>query len=466
MTDNTALSGKYVAYPEYKDSGVERLGKVPKLWQITRVKYVAEITPKKPIVDREQNCSFVPMEKLKTNSIELDEFRQVGEVYDGYTYFADGDILMAKVTPCFENKNIAIAQGLMNKIGFGSSEIYPIRVNKKANNRFLYYRLQEDGFMELAIGAMTGAGGLRRVPSETLANYIYALPKYDEQQKIADFLDHETAKIDTLIDKQQQLIQLLKEKRQAVISHAVTKGLLSTTTGANAPIRDSGVEWLGQVPEHWEMVPLKHLCKFSGGGTPSKDNLSYWADGHIPWVSPKDMKTFWLSNSQDKLTDLAVQESSTNYVKAGALLMVVRSGILQRTIPIAINTVEVTLNQDMKALRFNERMDAEYAANYIFGNIPSLLLEWTKEGATVESIEQEYLSNGLIPVPPKQEQLKINSKIKEQMTVFEELENNAVKGIKLLQERRTALISAAVTGKIDVRHWQAPTVSAQSKEAL
>src|SRR5690554_4357312 len=216
---------KYQAYSEYKDSGNRLLGEIPKHWQLTRIKYVAEITPKKPCVDRQQMCSFIPMEKLKTNSIVLDEIRQIGDVYDGYTYFANNDILMAKVTPCFENKNIAIAKKLINQIGFGSSEIYPIRVNEKTNNRFLFYRLQEDGFMELAIGAMTGAGGLRRVPSETLANYIYALPAYEEQEKIASFLDHETAKIDTLIDKQQQLIQLLKEKRQAVISHAVTKGL-------------------------------------------------------------------------------------------------------------------------------------------------------------------------------------------------------------------------------------------------
>jgi type I restriction enzyme S subunit len=394
------------------------------------------------------------MEKLKRDSIVLDETKQIDAVYDGYTYFAENDILMAKVTPCFENKNIAIAKDLKNQIGFGSSEIYTIRVGKQANSRYVFYRLQEDGFMDLAIGAMTGAGGLKRVPSETVANYTYASPGGDEQQKIANFLDHETAKIDTLIEKQQQLIKLLKEKRQAVISHAVTKGL-----NPNAPMRDSGVEWLGEVPEHWRMEPLKYLCSFSGGGTPSKDNLSYWTGGDIPWVSPKDMKSFWVSDTQDKLTKKAVEESSTNFVEAGAILMVVRSGILQRTIPIAINTVKVTLNQDMKALKFNERMDVEYAANYIIGNVPSLLLEWSKEGATVESIEQEYLSASLTPVPPKNEQIEINADIKKRMTVFQELENQASNGIALLRERRTALISAAVTGKIDVRNWVAPESS-------
>ena len=112
-------------------------------------------------------------------------------------------------------------------------------------------------------------------------------------------------------------------------------------------MKDSGVEWLGQVPEHWEVAPLKYLCTFSGGGTPSKENLSYWTDGTIPWVSPKDMKIFRITKTQDYITEKALLESSTNLVSEGALLMVVRSGILQRNIPIAINDVKVTLNQEI-----------------------------------------------------------------------------------------------------------------------
>lgn len=144
--------------------------------------------------------------------------------------------------------------------------------------------------------------------------------------------------------------------------------------------------------------------------------------------------------------------------------MVVRSGILQRTIPIAINTVPVTLNQDMKALRFNNRMLATFASDYILGNVDKLLLEWSKEGATVESIEHEYLANGLFPVPPIVEQRQIVEALTQQKERFDELEGKAIVGIKLLQERRTALISAAVTGKIDVRNWQAPTSQNQELE--
>jgi len=403
-------------------------------------------------------CSFIPMEKLKFNSLCLDEIKDVTDVYNGYTYFENEDILIAKVTPCFENKNMVVARDLNNGVGFGSSEIYVLRCNDIINNDFLFYRLQEDSFMFIAEGAMTGAGGLKRVPSEVLNNFKFGLPSKKEQSIIVDFLKHETAKIDNLIEKQQQLIELLKEKRQSVISHAVTKGL-----NPDVPMKDSGVEWLGEVPDHWELVPLKYLCNFSGGGTPTKDNLSYWQGGTVPWVSPKDMKSFWISETQDYVTPKAVSESSTNYIEEGSLLMVVRSGILQRNIPVAINIVKVTMNQDMKALRFNERMKAHYAAYFINGNVNSLLLEWTKEGATVESIEHEYLANGLIPVPPIDEQHSIIKSISGQMIRFELLEEKALTGILLLQERRTALISAAVTGKIDVRDWVAP--DAQDVEA-
>ena len=219
---------KYKAYPEYKDSGVEWLGELPAHWTTLAIKHVAQLNPSKSCISIEKMkgmCSFIPMEKLKFNSLCLDEIKDVTDVYNGYTYFENEDILMAKVTPCFENKNMVVAHDLNNGIGFGSSEIYVLRCNDIINNDFLFYRLQEDNFMSIAEGAMTGAGGLKRVPSEILNNFKFGLPSKKEQSIIVDFLKHETAKIDNLIEKQQQLIELLKEKRQAVISHAVTKGL-------------------------------------------------------------------------------------------------------------------------------------------------------------------------------------------------------------------------------------------------
>ena len=278
----------------------------------------------------------------------------------------------------------------------------------------------------------------------------FSIPSENEVEKIARFLDHETARIDALIEEQQRLIELLKEKRQAVISHAVTRGL-----DPSVPMKDSGVEWLGEVPAHWGLRPLKYQCRFSGGGTPSKENLEYW-NGEIPWVSPKDMKKFWISDAEDKITEIAVRESSTNIVPPGALLMVVRSGILQRTLPVAINTAPVALNQDMKALRFEVEGMAEFVAFLIAGFEHSVLLAWRKQGATVESIEHEYLANAIIPIPPLAEVEEILNEIRVSEAKFDALARESASLIGGLQERRSALISAAVTGKIDVRGWQPP----------
>ncbi|MBX9498777.1 restriction endonuclease subunit S [Yersinia enterocolitica] len=255
---------KYKAYPEYKDSGVEWLGGTPIHWQIIATKYIAQLNPKKSSIPRSklsEVCSFVPMENLKFNSLVIDEEKIINQVYDGYTYFEDGDILIAKVTPCFENKNMAVAEGLINSIGFGSSEIYVLRCGDQVHRKFLFYRLQEDSFMAISIAAMSGAGGLKRVPAETVNSYLLGLPEWLEQVKIVAFLDYETAKIDKLIEKQQQLIELLKEKRQAVISHAVTKGL-----NPDVPMKDSGVEWLGEVPTHWISVRVKQISSFITSG--------------------------------------------------------------------------------------------------------------------------------------------------------------------------------------------------------
>ena len=207
-----------------KDSGVEWLGEVPEYWEITKVKYVAGLTPKKSELLSSDNrlCTFVPMEKLKLGNIVKDEEKPISEVIAGYTYFKDGDLLLAKVTPCFENKNMCIANGLKNGVGFGSSEIYVLRVNVKVNTQFLFYRLQEEQFMELGSGAMTGAGGLKRVPSEFLNNFEFLLPPLEEQFTIVEYLNEYLLKNESLMGKAYSAIQLMQERRTALISAAVT----------------------------------------------------------------------------------------------------------------------------------------------------------------------------------------------------------------------------------------------------
>ncbi|WP_425529574.1 restriction endonuclease subunit S [Wohlfahrtiimonas chitiniclastica] len=208
-----------------KDSGVEWLGEVPEHWKVKALKYIFKLNPSKSELTEtifNEKCSFIPMEKLKLNILELDETRMIKDVYNGYTYFKNNDLLMAKVTPCFENKNMVVARNLLNNIGFGSTEIYVMRMNKYYCPDYLYYRLQENIFTQLAISNMSGAGGLKRVPSEFLNSYLVAIPSINEQQKIVIYLNEQASKIDLLIQKAKQQIELMKERRTALISAAVT----------------------------------------------------------------------------------------------------------------------------------------------------------------------------------------------------------------------------------------------------
>ena len=213
-------------------------------------------------------------------------------------------------------------------------------------------------------------------------------------------------------------------------------------------MKGSGVPWLGQVPEDWEVRKLKHAVTFSGGGTPSKANATFWS-GSIPWVSPKDMQRAWITDTTDHITPEAVQASATSIVPPGALLVVVRSGILRRAIPVAINAVDVALNQDMKALRPRRGLMAQYLLTLVQGNEAALIAEWTKQGATVESIEHELLANAQVPLPPLPEQSAIvrfldhvDRRIRRYIRAKQKL-------VKLLEEEKQAVIHRAVTRGLD-----------------
>lgn len=448
-----AGAAKYQPYPAYKPSGVEWLGDIPEGWEAIRLKLTSDFRNEKRNINPSDNYvglenivpwvgSYKPSQDQESEGLSLS--------------FSEGDLLFGKLRPYLAKSWLAEFGGVC------SSEFLVISA-KSLDPKFINYVTLTEDFINQVDGSTYGSK-MPRANSEFIGQIKFPIPDSDDATKIAAFLDYETGKIDGLIAKQQRLIALLEEKRQAVISHAVTKGLDPT-----APLRPSGIDWLGDVPAHWEVKPLKYLCTFSGGGTPSKEVISFWRGGTVPWVSPKDMKSFYVTETQDKITPAAVENSSTNYVEVGALLMVVRSGILQRAIPIAINRNRVTLNQDMKAIRFYAEVVTEYAANYILGHQRELLLEWSKEGATVESIEQEYLSQHLFPVPPLREQQKICEFLDRKKSALVALTDKAQSAITLLKERRTALISAAVTGKIDLRGWQAPsdaTDTTQDKEVL
>jgi type I restriction enzyme S subunit len=323
---------------------------------------------------------------------------------------------------------------------------------------YLYYVLPKF----VIENASTNIYGARILNQELICNAHLLAPTFEEAQHIANFLDHETAKIDTLIEKQQQLIQLLKEKRQAVISHAVTKGL-----NPDAPMRDSGVEWLGEVPEHWEVKRLKNTSNIVDCRNKTPE---YFEDGEYFVVRTTNIK-------QQKLSfDGALYTNEPNFriwtqrgiPPAGSILFT-------REAPAG----EVCLVPENLKFCMGQRMmnficfDPDYT-NYLFDFLLSDCLERYIEsvshGSTVSHLRVEQVENIPVLVPPKNEAQQIHNNLKVIKTKYLKLTQEAEKAISFMQERRTALISAAVTGKIDVRNWQAPEPVVgnhqTSKEAL
>jgi type I restriction enzyme, S subunit len=273
------------------------------------------------------------------------------------------------------------------------------------------------------------------------------LPPIEEQRAIVHFLDYKCAQINSFIQKKKRLIELLKEQKQVIINQAVTRGL-----NPNVRLKPSGVEWLGDIPEHWEVRKFKNFANFFSGGTPSKSIENYWK-GHIPWASPKDMKQALISTTTDNISEHALRETNSKLLPKGSLLIVVRSGILRRIIPTAITKCELTFNQDIKGVCVEQSLiNSQYILLLIQGYNNILLRKWRKIGATVESLEFDWMRNTYFSIPPLHEQLIIIKHLEDQTRSLEDSITNIEKQIALIQEYRTRLISDVVTGQIDVRN--------------
>ncbi|WP_416897267.1 MAG: restriction endonuclease subunit S [Minwuia sp.] len=207
-------------------------------------------------------------------------------------------------------------------------------------------------------------------------------------------------------------------------------------------------------PASWDRRKIKfHLSAFFGGGTPSKDNLDYWTAGTIPWVTPKDMKRRMIDAAEDLITVDAVKNSATNMVPPSSVLMVVRSGILKHSLPVALNTVPVALNQDMKAFRFRRSLMPEFFAYWIEGQQKQKLLEWCQIGATVDNIDVDAMLNGQIAVPDLPTQRRIADFLDRETARIDLLIEKKQRLVVLLGEKVRSDIHD-LFGSLDARTWR------------
>lgn len=223
------------------------LSSIPKHWEVKRLKDVSSLNPSYDGADLEGDVSFVPMEALRYDDIQRLTI-PFDEAKGSYTFFGDGDVLVAKVTPCFENGNIAVATDLVQGVGFGSSEIFTVRANTGICSRFLFYFMRTADFMDKACSTMCGVGGLKRVSPEFMRSASVVVPPINEQEKIVSYLDEKIAAINATIAARNEELKLLKKFKQSKINEVVTHGLRF-----NVKMRESNVDWIGMIPDDWEI---------------------------------------------------------------------------------------------------------------------------------------------------------------------------------------------------------------------
>lgn len=431
-------------YPKFKNSGIEWLGDVPEHWEIKRLRFIADVNPVKSEVlhlPPNTEVSFVPMEAVSEfGGLRLNHIRMIDDVYQSYTYFREGDVVIAKITPCFENGKGSIAEGLTNNIGFGTTELHVVRPGKNLDRRFFFFLSISSSFRQPGEAEMYGAGGQKRVPDSFIRNYRIPSPLLAEQQQIVKYLGAEWTRINALIEKKERQIELLQEKRSALISRAVTKGL-----NPNAKMKPSGIEWLGEIPAHWEVKRLRFVAALQTGNTPPKsDDLNY-ADEGLMWVKPDNLSGLKaIVETKEYLSEVGKKLSHPVPAKAALVCCIGTVG------KFGYSAHEAATNQQINAVIFNpKRVLSDFGVYLIASAESEHIMRANTNVVTILNSTQQ--SNIVMPIPSLTKQRAIATFLNRETARIDALIGKVKKSITLLREYRTALISAAVTGKIDVR---------------
>lgn len=428
------------AYPAYWDSGVPWLGNIPTGWSVGRIKNIFEIR-KRIAGEVGPDVLSITQSGLRVKDVESNEGQQAMD-YSKYQRVLPGEFAMNHMDLLTGWIDIAEQEGVTSPDYrvFGAREAdavdcqYFLRVFQMAYSERQFY----------PFGQGSSQLGRWRLPKDEFYDFPVPVPPVEEQQRIRAFLDCETAKIDTLVAEQARLIALLKEKRQAVISHAVSKGL-----DPGAPMKESGIEWLGEIPSHWETFALKRGVKLTAGyafpsdafcdqGIPVVRIGDIMSDGTVPMTSPKYLPIEYSERHNQYL----VSDGDAVMAMTGAT--VGKAGRYRCNYP-------SLLNQRVCKMAGHGQIDHSFMLQILESSAFKEHIQLHAIGGAQPNISETGILNFVAAIPPIREQQEIVDYLTLTLKDFGNLEASAQYAIELLQERRTALISAAVTGKVDVR---------------
>lgn len=439
-------------YDSYKDSGVEWLGDIPSHWIVGPIRHsLAHLFSGATAQQVDEGDETVPVTRIETiSSGEIDPNRL------GYVSHTDiapsfrlaaGDILFSNINSLKMIGNCAQYAGGFEL--YAGMNLLTLRPHTSIHARWLLWCVKDSAFRCVVESLAKPAINQASVSQASLLGIHIARPTPEEQSAIASFLDRETAKIDALVDEQKRLIELLKEKRQSVISHAVTKGL-----DPNAPTKDSGIDWLGEVPAHWTISPLKHLASIKGRigfRGYSADDLVNEGEGALTLGGANLLPNGFLSLEQRTyLSWEKYEESPEIKVELGDILLGQR-GTCGRVAYFEDPIGPATINPSLVIIR------SRYTrSKFLFYSLSSDLAQKTMDSflskTAIPMLSQAQIGGVLVCYPPSEEQKKIEEHLTAQLAQSDRLEAAALAAIYLLSERRSTLISAAITGKIDVRN--------------
>lgn len=443
---------KWSTYPKYKDSGVPWADSVPAHWEIKPAFVHCYEKSIKNEAGKVTNVLSLSYGRIVRRNVE-EHFGLLPASFDTYQIVKPGDLIL-RLTD-LQNDKRSLRVGYVTEKGIITSAYLCLVCKNGVDKKYAFYLLHAYDINKVFYGM---GGGLRQTMKfDDLKRMPLFVPPLNEQQSIIDFLDHETAKIDHMIAKQERLIELLKEKRQAVISHAVTKGL-----NPGVPMKDSGVEWLGEVPVHWEVARLKHVAILQSGVAKGR-NLSGAKTIQVPYLRVANVQDGYLDLDDVARIELQTEELTRYLLRDGDVLMneggdndKLGRGAVWR------NQISPCVHQNHVFAIRPQRVEPEwltlvtrthYAKFYFF--------RVSKQSTNLASISSTNIKETPLVVPPKKERREIMNYVDKMSDKYQRIQDLAEQQVALLKEHRTALISAAVTGKIDVRDWKKPEQQSQ-----
>lgn len=411
-------------------------------WPTKRIRFATRrglSSEQRRLLSEATQVTFLPMESIgEQGQIDVSSVRDIEELNSGYTRFFDGDVVVAKITPCFENGKGALVSGTLSGVGFGTTELHVLSPDSDLDGRFLYYVTAGPPFRRLGEACMTGAAGQKRVPEDFVRDYRIHMPPLRHQRAIADYLDRETTRLDALVAAKERLVGLLAEKRRALITRAVTLGI-----DPHTPVRDSGIPWLGTIPAHWRTTKFTWaIFMIEGQVDPAVDPYL-----DMPLIAPNHIES-----GTGRL--IGLETAAEQGAISGKYLCRNRDVIYSKIRPAlrkaTIAPTDCLCSADMYPLRARDGLLPEFLLLFLLSEPFSIWAVLESNRVAMPKINRESLGDIRIPVPPLAEQQALVDKAAQNREMLDKLYDAAERTIALLKERRSALIAAAVTGQIDV----------------